>query len=100
MAVTIETVDTQLTQGRKSLLRRIRPMVEGTSVTPTFTPKYRNRLQESHTTGTAVAANANGVCPTRVNARYHRAKITIPAGDAWELATGLDDIVFTAMGTR
>lgn len=100
LAATIETGDTQLTPGSKSLLRSVRPMVEGSSVTPSVTVKSRNRLQDSHTTGSAVAANANGVCPLRVNARYHRAKMTIPAADTWDFATGLDDIKFTAMGKR
>ena len=75
-------------------------MVEGTSVTPSITPKYRDRLQDAYTTGAAVAANSTGVCPMRINARYHRAKLTIPAGATWTFATGIDDIVSMKMGMR
>lgn len=100
MAATIETGDVQLTPGRKSLLKGVRPMVEGSSVTPSVTPKYRNRLQDTPTAGTTVAANATGYCPLRANGRYHRAVVTIPAGDSWEFATGIDDVKFSAMGAR
>lgn len=100
MAVTIETNDYQLEPGRKSLFRGARPMVEGTSVTPSLTILSRNQLQISHTVSAAVVANTNGFCPHRVNARYHRARMTIPAGDMWTRATGLDDIKSTAMGSR
>ncbi len=100
LAATIETGDAELTPGRKSLLRALRPMVEGSSVTPSITIKYRNRLQDNHTTGSPVAANANGICAFRHNARFHRAVLTIPAASTWQFATGIDDIKFTQMGTR
>jgi hypothetical protein len=100
MAALIETGDVQLNPGFKSLLRSGRPMVEGASVTPSVTIGYRNRLQDVVQYGSTVAANANGVCPQRINARYHRAKVTIPAGDDWDKLTGLDDIVSTKMGRR
>lgn len=100
LAATIETGDAQLTPGRKSLLRSLRPMVEGSMVTPTVTVRSRNRLQDSYTDATPIAANANGVCPVRVNARYHRMKMTIPASSSWNFARGVDDINFTATGTR
>jgi hypothetical protein len=100
MAALIETGDVQLAPGSKSLLRSIRPMVEGTDVTVSVMIRYRNRLQDSLTDGATVAANANGVCPQRVNARYHRARMTIPAGADWTKLTGLDDIVATRMGKR
>lgn len=100
LAATVETGDVQLTPGFKSLLRSLRPLLEGTSLTTTVTIKYRNRLQDSHSTATAVAVNANGVCPVRVNARYHRATINTAASDTWTHANGVDDIVAVKMGTR
>ncbi len=100
LAATIETGDAQLTPGRQSLLRSLRPMVEGTMVTPSVTIRSRKRLQDSYTDATPVAANANGVCPVRVNSRYHRMKMTIPAASTWNFARGVDDINFTATGTR
>lgn len=96
----LETGDAQLTPGRKSMLRQVRPMIEGTSVTPSLVIKYRDRLQDAHTSSAGVSANANGICPVRVNARYHRAQITIPATSYWKYATGVHDLKFSAMGAR
>jgi hypothetical protein len=100
LAATIETGDAQLSQGRLSLLKAARPMIEGLNATPTVTIKSRNRLQDSYSSATPVAANANGVCPLRVNARYHRMIMTVPAASDWTFARGVDDIKFTATGAR
>lgn len=98
LAATIETGDVQLAPGRKAMLRGLRPMVEGSSVTPSLTIKYRDRLQDVTTSATPVTTNAVGYCPTRISARYHRARIDLTAGDTWDYATGVDDIKFTPMG--
>jgi hypothetical protein len=100
LAATIETGDNQLTPGRRSLFRGLRPMIEGTSVTPSLTVGKRNHLTEAVTYGSAIPANAYGICNARVNARYHRARITIPAASSWQLARGVDDIKFSSMGSR
>lgn len=100
LAATIETGDVQLTPGFKSILRSLRPMLEGSSVTITVTIKSRNRLDLSHTSASAVAVNVNGVCPVRVNARYHRATINTAANDNWTHANGIDDVVYSRMGKR
>ncbi|MDP1702584.1 MAG: hypothetical protein Q8L53_16725 [Aestuariivirga sp.] len=100
LPATIETGDAQLIPGRKALLRALRPMVEGSNVTPSVAIKYRDRLQDNHTTGSPVATNANGICTFRHKARYHRAICTIPAAAAWTFATGVDDLRFSAMGKR
>ncbi len=96
----VETGDNQLTPGRRTLFRGLRPMVEGTMVTPSLTVGTRNHLQEPVTYGNPIAANAYGFCNARANARYHRARITIPAGTAWQFARGVDDLKFSSMGSR
>jgi hypothetical protein len=100
LAATVETGDNQLTPGGRSLFRGLRPMVEGSGVTPSLTVGSRNNLSDSVMWGTAVPANAYGFCNARVNARYHRARITIPAAAAWDFARGVDDIRFSTMGRR
>lgn len=100
LAATIETGDIQLTPWKKSMLKSLRPMVEGTSVTPSITIKSRDRMQDGYSTSSAVVTNAIGTCPFRVNARYHRAVLTIPASSTWAFAQGIDDINFIATGTR
>jgi hypothetical protein len=100
LEATVETGDSQLTPGNRSMLRGLRPMVEGTSVTPSLTVGYRNHLTQSVTYGSPVPVNTYGFCNVRVNARYHRAKITLPASSQWTFARGVDDIKFSTMGTR
>jgi hypothetical protein len=96
----VETGDNQLTPGGRSLFRGLRPMIEGTSVMPIMEVGYRNQLDEAVAYTSPSTANAYGFCNARINARYHRARITIPAGSAWEFARGVDDIKFSPMGRR
>lgn len=100
MEATVETGDVQLTPGRKTLLRGMRPMIEGDGASITATLRWRDRLQDAWTTGSAVTANSNGYCAFRTNARYHRARLVIPASAIWTRVTGLDDLKFSAMGAR
>lgn len=100
LAATIETGDNQATPGRKSIVRGARPLVEGTSVTPSLALKFRNSTTVAHTSGSAVAVNSNGYCTFRTNARYHRFVMTIPASSTWDRALGIDDIKVSAMGSR
>jgi hypothetical protein len=96
----IETGDNQLSPGGRSLVRGLRPMIEGTSGTPILEVGYRNHLDEAVAYAAPKTANSYGFCNARVNARYHRARITIPANSAWEFARGVDDIKFSTMGRR
>jgi hypothetical protein len=100
LAATLETGDTQLTQGKKSLLRSFRPMIQGTSVTPTAVIRYRDRLQDSINSSSILTINAAGRIPSRINARYHRAQLTIPASSDWDYAQGIDDVIFSQTGGR
>jgi hypothetical protein len=100
LEATIETGDEQITEGRRTLLRGLRPMIEGTNVTPSVAIGWRNKLQDAVTFAASVPANENGFCPQRINARYHRARVTIPAASQWTFARGLDDLKTSAMGGR
>jgi hypothetical protein len=102
----IETGDFQITPGRKTMWRGARPIVsQGASgntvqVYPTMTPLYRDFQQSALTTGDESPVNAYGFCPMRVNARYFRARVAIPAGSQWDFATGIDDMKSSVMGAR
>jgi hypothetical protein len=74
--------------------------VEGQTVSPSLTVGKRNHLNEAVTYGSPIAVNAYGICNARVNGRYHRARITIPAGNLWNFARGVDDLNFSAVGRR
>lgn len=100
LSALIETGDSQLSVGGWSLFKGLRPMIEGTSVAPMLSVGSRNHLTEAVTYSDPIATNAYGFCNARVNARYHRARITIPAASSWEFARGVDDLKFSAMGRR
>jgi hypothetical protein len=100
LAATIETGDFQLAPGRRSLFRALKPLVEGQDVVPSMVVGKRNSLSQSVTYGVSVPANAYGVCDARVNGRYHRARISIPANSQWQFARGIDDVKFSSMGER
>jgi hypothetical protein len=82
------------------MFRGLRPIVEGSSVTPSLIVKSRNRMQDALVSSSSVSANANGFCPVRANARYHRARVTIPAASTWDFMTGIDDLKTSAQGAR
>jgi hypothetical protein len=96
----VETGDIQLSKGRKSLLRSLRPMVHGDGVLPSIIVKYKDDLHDSFNETAATQVASSGRCSTRVNARYHRATVSVPANTNWEHATGVDDVVSTPMGVR
>ena len=75
-------------------------MIEGTNVAASLIAKYRDRLQDPYSVAMSVTANATGICPIRVNARYFKARVSTAAGDAWEFALGIDDITASPMGAR
>jgi hypothetical protein len=96
----VETGDEQPIQGRLSLLRGLRPMVEGSMVTPTISIGYRKTLSDSIAYTAPTPVNSTGFCPTRANGRYLRAKMTIPAASSWTFARGVDDLKISPMGRR
>lgn len=100
MAATVETGDTQLVPGGRALLRGLRPMIEGTGVSASLTVGVRDHLYEPSTYGSTIAMNSYGFCNSRVQGRYHRAMITIPANSTWTFARGVDDLKFSPMGRR
>jgi len=100
LEATITTGDTQLNPGGRALFRGLRPMVEGSSVTPSLSVGVRDHLYEQPIFSTAKPMNTYGICNARVQGRYHRAVITIPAGSQWNFARGIDDVKFSPVGSR
>jgi hypothetical protein len=101
MEATVETKDMQLTPGRKSLFRGMRPMLEGVgNIEPLITILARDHLQEEPEDYGPVTTNEYGFAPLRVNARYHRVRMTVPAAATWKMMRGIDDLRFSPMGMR
>ena len=100
MEATAETKDFQLTKGRKTLLRGVRPIIEGVDTSMAVTIKGRTDMHRPYNDYGPYEVNDIGYCPVRVNERYHRAKITIPANENWTFIRGIDDLKFSKMGYR
>jgi hypothetical protein len=87
-AVSIETGETQLNSQGRAIVYGLKPIVDTDSVTVAM--GYRSRQ------GQAVSYTAERTknmtteeCNFNIDARYHRAKITIPAATSWKRLKGL-----------
>jgi hypothetical protein len=98
MAATVETGEAQLVPGRRAFLRSLRPAVDGGTVTVEI--GARDRGQEALTWSGAQAVGADGRCPVRSSARYHRARINVAAGGAWTHIQGVADLEAAPAGER
>ncbi len=88
LAVTIDTPEAALADTRRSLIRGIRPIVDGGTLSVQIAS--RNRFNDAFEFGTASSQNTNGMCPLRAEGRYHRARLNIAAGGSWDHAVGLE----------
>lgn len=89
MAATIETAEAQLTPGGRTFVRSVQPSVDGSSgLAVSVQIGARNRQQDAVSFNVATTTNAEGKCPVRSNARYHRARVTT-SGD-FTAAVGVD----------
>jgi hypothetical protein len=88
LASTVETSEAQLFPGRRGMIRSARPMVDGDQ--PAVSIGIRNRLTDPVSFLSPVTVNSLGECPQRANARYHRARIILPAGASFQHIQGVD----------
>jgi len=97
MSAEIETQELQLAQGRKTLLRSVRPEVDG-GASATVAVAARNRQQDAQTFGSQVATRDSGRVPLRRSGRYHSFRLRT-SGD-FDHIIGLGDIEATPVGQR
>jgi hypothetical protein len=87
LTAVVETGETQLSQGAKSLVTMITPMVEGDG-TITAQVGYRNNLQSAVTYSNPATVNSEGQACLFNTARFQRAKLTLSGG--FSKAYGVD----------
>lgn len=82
LAAVVETAETQITPERKSVVRMITPLIEGTGGNSGVTVQIgaRDSPQDAVTYSSAATMNAQGEAMMFSRARYHRARITITGG--------------------
>jgi len=105
LAATVDTVETQIFDGQRAFLRRLRPMVssdsgQAISGTPAVALGTRDTQASAPSFGTAISADSYGRCAYRSNARYHRARIQMPHGSTFAHIQGISAIEATKAGWR
>lgn len=90
LAPTVETSEIEPGKDMRSraFINSARPIVDGG--TPSVAIGYRNRMIDTYTYGAPQAVNAVGECPQRVDGRYVRGEITLPAGSSFNHISGID----------
>lgn len=87
MEAEVDTTERELSPGRHAYVRGARPLADGGE--PSIAMGTRARTIDDVTYGTASAINANGDCPQDVEARLHRARLTMAAGGSWSHIQGV-----------
>lgn len=90
LAAQIDTGEKQLFPGHVGDAYRVRPVIDGSSVTATIKAITRNNTNVAVTAGSAISAESNGSYCPRAKARYHRFRVDTAAGDTWNHAVGME----------
>lgn len=87
----MDTTEGQVFAGKRGLVTEVWPLVDGgTDITCAI--GSRNRPNDALTYAAATTQNTVGFCPARVDARFHKARITVPAGSSWTHALGVNAV--------
>lgn len=88
LAPQVDSSEVQIIPGRRAFVSGIRPLVDGGA--PTIAVGVREKTTDTVTFGSAVAVDVDGQCPQRASARYHRARIELPAGSSFTHISGAE----------
>lgn len=87
LAATIDSTEANLNEKGMAFISRVWPMVD--VVAAEVTMGRRNRLADPVVWGSPSSMTATtGNCPVRSTGVFHRARMTIPAGETWTHAQG------------
>lgn len=88
LEATLETGDRQLADGRRALVRSVRPVVDSSAALARV--GKRERLADTRIWSAESAMEISGECPLRSSGRYHRFRVRLPAGTTWTHAQGVE----------
>ncbi len=78
LSATIDTMEFEGTDNKRSTLINCRPIVDGTSnTTVTVNPITRSSQLDPIVVGDAISTNDTGTCPLRSTSRYHRIRVNV-----------------------
>jgi hypothetical protein len=93
----LDSPEQALDDSRRVLVLGLRPISDAEDVRCRI--RHRARLKDAISETAESSINDNGICSQRVDTRYARARMRIPAGTAWTYAAGIEP-EFKATGTR
>jgi hypothetical protein len=88
LAATVDTGEAQLFPGRRAVVTGARPIVD--AGTPAVAIGTRERPFDPPSFAPAVPVDGLGNCPQRASGRYHRARLTLPAGTSFTHVAGVE----------
>lgn len=98
LEATVETAEFNPGNGKRSVIRGVRPLIDGGS--PQMLLGQRETQQASVSYGPAVGLTPAGMAPVYGSGRYFRVRTTVPAGDTWTNLQGIDDLDVRPAGTQ
>jgi hypothetical protein len=90
LAATVETGEFNPGNGRRTVIRGCRPLIDGGS--PQLQLGTRETQQVAVAYGPAVGLTPAGLAPVLQSGRYFRARATMPAASTWSNMQGIDDL--------
>ncbi len=91
LKATLESSDIQPEPGRASNVHQVWPIVDvadGSLLTSSVGAKP-HKIGDAVNYSTDEVLNSAGYCPVRASGRFFRARVTIPAGETWNTASGV-----------
>lgn len=88
VAATLETGEFQIAQGRRSQAKKLRPQIDGGTITAAIAG--RSRLIDTASYDSAATMDSIGEISVRNDARYHRVRCSIAAAGTWNHAQGVE----------
>lgn len=88
LAATVETAEMQVIPNRRGMVRGITPMTDAAAATVQMST--RENLNATPAWGDASTLNSQGKAPYRASGRYHRIRVSVAAGEAWNDLQGVE----------
>lgn len=108
MSATIRLAEYQFSEGRRSMITEVRPLIEASDDVPVtaqavtvdiLTGENSNVLMRSHSVAASAALNNTGFAPVRASGRYHVIRARISASSTFSHFYGME-VTYEDEGTR
>jgi hypothetical protein len=88
LEASIKQSNVELTPGKRSRVRSIRPVTDATTATSTLSAKMK--AGDAEDLVTCATMRGNGKMPVRANGRFLDVTVGVPAGEVWSYITGCE----------